>query len=222
MNIEPRLNILADRYQTRGFKVVLRPRPDDLPPFAKDFKVEILATGPETNVLASVKATAEELEADPNILRYSEIIEKQPGWRFDLFVLGPEQGLPKKEPPPSEPSEDDIRQALDEVERMLQAGFVTSAFAAAWSALEAAMRRRVRAGGRKTGWGDDARTMLDELYSSGFMLTAVLRELERLLQVRRAIIHGFSAPAVDAVAVRFLVDTGRRLLAESQPVKQPA
>lgn len=67
MKFEQRLNVVADRYRSLGFKVVMRPGPDDLPPFAKDFKVDILATGPDGNVLASVKATALELEADPNL-----------------------------------------------------------------------------------------------------------------------------------------------------------
>ena len=44
MNIEQRLSYVADRYRSLGFKIVLRPGPADLPPFAKDFKVEILAT----------------------------------------------------------------------------------------------------------------------------------------------------------------------------------
>ena len=84
------------------------------------------------------------------------------------------------------------------------------------------MRRRVRACGGKAGWGDDARTLLNELYSSGPISTRVLRDLEGLFQVRSAIVHGFSAPAVDPGAVRFLVETARRFLAEAQPVKQTA
>jgi hypothetical protein len=84
------------------------------------------------------------------------------------------------------------------------------------------MRRRVRAEGEEAGWGTMPRTMLDDLYSSGAISTSVLRELERLYQVRSAVVHGFSAPAVDPSAVRYLVDTARRLLVESQPVKQTA
>jgi hypothetical protein len=222
MNIEQRLNYVAERYRTLGYKVVLRPGPDDLPPFAKDFKVEILATGADGNVLASAKASASELEADPNVPRYAEITSQQPRWRFDVLVLGPDSELPKKELPASEPSADDIRRTLDEVERMLQAGFIASAFAAAWGALEAAMRRYVRAGGGEAGWGTMPRTMLNELYSLGAISTSVLRELEGLFQVRSAVVHGFSAPAVDPDAVRFVVDTARRLLGESQPAKQTA
>ena len=222
MNIDQRLNYVADRYRSLGFKVVLRPGPDDLPPFAKDFKVEVLATGADGNVLTSAKASPLEVEADPNLSRYAEITEKQPGWRFDVLVLGPDDGLPKVERQASEPSEADIRRTLDEVERMLQAGFSASSFAAAWGALEAAMRRRVRAGGGEAGWGTMSRTMLNDLYSSGAISTSVLRDLEGLFQVRSAIVHGFSATAVDPGAVRFLVDTTRLLLAEVQPVKQTA
>ena len=220
MNFEQQLNTVADGYRTRGFKVVVRPGPDDLPPFAKDFKVDILATGPCGNALASVKGSPAELEDDANLGRYAEIIEKQPGWRFDLLLLGPE--LAKVDRHVSEPSAEDIRRMLDEVERLLQAGFVAFAFAAAWGALEAAMRRRIRAGGGKADWATTGQTVLNEVYSSGMISTTVLRELERLFQVRNAIVHGFSAPPVDPGSVRFLIDTARRLLAESQPVKQTA
>jgi len=222
MNIDQRLNNVAESYRSRGYTVLVRPKPDELPSFAKDFKVEILATGADGNVLASVKATSFDLEADPDVLRYSQIIEKQPGWRFDILVLGPEGGLPKQSRPAGEPSEDDIRRTLDEVERLLQAGFTQSSFATAWGALEAAMRRRVRAGGQEAGWGTTPRTLLNDLYSSGVISTAILRELEGLFQLRNAIVHGFSEPAVDRKAVRSLVDTARLLLAESQPVKQTA
>ena len=49
MNIEKRLKFVADRYRSLGFNVVLFPKPDDLPPFAKDFKVEILATSADVS-----------------------------------------------------------------------------------------------------------------------------------------------------------------------------
>src|SRR5436190_9546020 len=98
MNIEQRLNYVADRYRSLGFKkVVLRPGPDELPLFAKDFQVEILATGEDGNVLASVKGSPSELEADPNVPRYAEVTGNQPGWRFDLLMLGPNGGLPKQQ-----------------------------------------------------------------------------------------------------------------------------
>jgi hypothetical protein len=222
MTFEQRLNTVADGYRSRGFQVVLRPGPENLPPFAKDFKVEILAMSADGNALASVKASPLELEADPNLLRYSEVTAKQPRWRFDLFVVGSDDALPKRERPAGEPSEEDIRRALDEAERVLQAGFTAPSFAAAWAALEAAMRWRIRAASGEAGWGTLPQTLLNDLYWTGVIPTSVLRELERLVQARNAFVHGFATPPVDAGAVRFVVDTARRLLAQPQVVKQPA
>src|SRR6267143_4205511 len=124
MNMEQRLNQVAAGYRAQGYTVVVRPGPDDLPDFAKDFKVEILARRDDGCVLASAKKNQSDLEADPNVARYAEVTNEQRGWRFDVFVLGPEtQPMPEKRES-KEPSEDDIRRALDDVERMLQAGFV--------------------------------------------------------------------------------------------------
>src|SRR5262245_34700990 len=90
MNIEERLNHVADRYRGRGYRVIVRPGPNDLPPFAKDFELEVLATRADGNVLASVKGSPSDMQADPNLSKYAEVIEKQPGWRYDVFVVGPD------------------------------------------------------------------------------------------------------------------------------------
>jgi hypothetical protein len=222
MNIEQRLNQVADRYRAQGYQVVVRPGPEDLPPFAKDFQVEILAERADGNVLASAKGSPSELEADPNLSRYAEVIEKQPAWRYDVFVLGPEsQPMPDKRDA-KELSGEDIHRALGDVERMLQAGFVQQALIAAWAVLEAAMRRRLHAEGEEVGWGSSPRTLLNELYSGGMLQTSAFRDLEGLFQARNAIVHGFTTPVIESSAVQFLVETARRLLDESLAAKKTA
>ncbi len=222
MNIEQRLNYLADRYRSLGFKVVPRPGPEDLPPFAKDFKVEMVATKEDGSALVSAKGSRSEFEADPDLVRYAEIANGQPGWRFDVYVLGPDAQVKAEQREAKEPPEEEILRYLDDVQPMLQAGFVEQSLVAAWAVLEAAMRRRLRSGGEEVEGGTSPRTLLDELYSGGVLSTGVLRDLEGLFQLKNAIVHGFSAPAVEPSKVQFLVDTARRLLKESQLVKQPA
>jgi hypothetical protein len=222
MNTEQRLDHMAERYRAQGYDVVLRPGPDALPPFAKDFQVEIVARRADGNVLASAKGSPSELEADPNVSRYAEVIEKQPGWRYDVFVLGPAPQAAPENRDAKEPSEREIGGSLDDAERMLQAGFVAQAVIAAWAALESAMRHRLRSQGSEAGWGTSPRTMLNELVSSGAISHRAFRDLEGLFHLRNVIVHGFSAPAVEPGAVQFLVDTARRLLAESHPAKQTA
>jgi HEPN domain-containing protein len=223
MNIEQRLNDVAERYKAQGYRVIVQPDRNALPTFAKDFKVEILATREDSNVLALAKGNSSELEADPNVPRYAEITNQQPGWRLDVFVLGPDSQVMPKNLEAKEPPEEDIRRFLDDIEPMLQAGFTRASLIAAWSALEAAMRRRLREEGEEAEWGTSPRTMLNELYSAGAISTGVLRELEAISNLRNAIVHGFlPSVVVDENVVQFLVHTARHLLTESQLAKQPA
>lgn len=224
MNSEDRLNDVADRYRSQGFRVIVRPGPDDLPPFAKDFKVEIVGTSDTGNVLASAKASPSELEADPNVARYAEITEKQPGWRFDVLVLGPDQP-PVEKVVPREPDEEEIIKELEAANRVMRmdAGLGNLAFVSAWASLEAAMRRRLRAEGEEAGWGSSPRTMLNQLYSSGAISTGELRELEGMSTLRNALVHGFATTTgVDDSVVMRLVQIARQLLEDARPAKQTA
>src|SRR5437879_2237109 len=90
MNIEQRLSQVADRYRSLGFDVVVRPGPDQLPAFARDFEVEMVATKKDGSALVVAKSNPSELEADTNVQRYSEITNGQAGWRLDVMVLGPD------------------------------------------------------------------------------------------------------------------------------------
>jgi hypothetical protein len=222
MNTELRLNQVADRYRAQGYNIVIRPRPDDLPAFAKDFNVEIIARRDDGGVLASAKKTQGDLEADREVPRYAEVAAKQPGWRFDVIVLGPETRPMLEKRDATEPSDEDTRQAIGDVERMLQAGFVQQALIAAWAVLETAMRRRLRAGGEEAGWGSSPRTMLNELYSGGVLQSSVFRDLEGIFHSRSAIVHGFATPVIEKSAVQFLVETARMLLDESRVAKKTA
>jgi hypothetical protein len=222
MDIEQRLNQIADRYRNLGFKVILHPTASDLPPFAKDFKVEILATKEDGAVLTVAKSSPSELQADPEVARYAEITNRQPGWRLDVFVLGPDTPSMPEKRDVQEPAEDDIRRTLDDAQRMMQGGFANQAVIAAWAALEAAMRRKLAAGGRKAPFGTSPRTMLNELFSAGIFSNSVFRDLEGLFQLRNIIVHGFAVPEFPPSSVEFLLNTALRLLEGSQQAKQPA
>lgn len=218
MSFEQRLTETADKYRVTGYQVVIQPGPEDLPPFAKDFHVEIAARREDGNVLASVKRDQAEIQLDINLPKYAEAIENQPGWRYDLFVLAPRQDAAAEIPDVPEQSGEALRGLLSQAEQMLASGLAVQAFIAAWAALESAMRQRLRAEGSEAGWGTSPRSMLDELLSSGVISYHLFGELKRLSQLRNILVHGFAAPAVEPDAVRFLIDTARRLLEESRAV----
>lgn len=223
MDFERELQSLAERYRHQGFQVVVRPKPEELPPFARDFRVEILgARGPE-RVLASVKRNRNEAAADSNLTRYAEITNAQEGWRFDLAILEAEDPSIREIGDAREFSAEDIDEAFDKALEMERLGFVRPALITAWSGFEAAMRLRLRAAGEPTGWGTPPRSMLRELYSNGVLNVEEFRGLETLARVRNQIVHGFiSSSASDAGAVRFLSTLGRRLVEEAATVAVPS
>lgn len=223
MDMEQLLNHVANRYSSQGYQVVVHPEPKDLPDFAKTFKVEIVARWADGSALVSAKKSPKELESDPNVPKYAEATEKQPGWRFDVVVLGPDEEtkMPDKGDA-KEPSEEDFRHQFEIVHRLLDAKVNQQALVLAWSVLEAAMRQRLQAEDEEVGWGTSPRTMLNELLSAGAFNTGVFRDLEGLFQARCAIVHGFTMPVIDASAVNFILDVARKLLEESKPAKQPA
>ena len=222
MNFDEQLNRVADGYKARGYAVVVRPGPADLPDFAKDFEVEVLATRPDGNVLASVKKSQSQFQADPNLATYAEITNQQPGWRLDLFVMEPNNKPTAQMRDAKEPSEEDLLRQLGDVERMFDAGFAAQSVVAAWAALESAMRRRLRAEGEEADWGTSARTMLNELFSAGVLDDSDFRDLEALFQLRSTVVHGFEPPVIENTSLQFLVETARRFLAESHLTKQTA
>ena len=222
MTIEQRLAQVADRYRAQGYDVVVRPGPDDLPDFAKDFKVEIIAKRDDGCVLASAKKNQSDLEVDREVPKYAEIINKQSGWRFDIFVLEPESQPKPNRIEVAELTDDDIIRVLAEIDRMRQAGFVQQSFIAAWSILETAMRRRLHAEGEEAGWGSSPRTMLNELYSAGVLQSSDFRDLEGLFQARNVIIHGFVSPVIADGSVQFLIKIARGFLDESRAIKKTA
>jgi REase_AHJR-like protein len=217
MDFEHELKRVADTYTRQGYQVTIRPDPEALPPFAKDFKVEILAKRAAEGILVAVKKDRDELAADSNLTRYAEIIGLQKGRRFDFAILEAESPSPKEIDGANDFSEEDIGKSFSESLEMVRAGFARPALITAWAGFEAAMRLRLRAAGEGAGWGSAPRTMLNELYSNGVINVEEFRELENLFRVRNQIAHGFvSSLASEGSSVQFLCEIGHRLIEESR------
>ena len=222
MNFEQELKKLAGVYEGQGYKVVVRPGLEDLPVFAKDFKVEIVARRADEGVLVSVKKNRQEMESDKDMPRYAEITSAQPSWRYDFAILEGEEPGARGLRGAQDFSGEDVIRTLGEAAEVARMGFTRAAVITAWSALEAAMRMRLRAAGESAGWGTTPRQMLNELYSSGILLGDEFARLERLYQVRSQIVHGFASPTSDADMVTFMAGLAQRLVDESRPAKQTA
>lgn len=222
MSLEPDLSKIADNYRGQGFDVVVQPTASDLPDFAKDFRVELVGRRGNGGVLVSIFESHTELKAASDLERYAEVVESQADWRYDLVVLG-RQAEPPEEIEGKEPTEQDVRSAMEEIRRMVDAGFLPQAFVAAWSLLEAAMRKRLTAERNLTKAGASPRGMLAELYSNGVLASADFRDLVGSLGVRNAVVHGFTPPiAFSEAAVQLLLGVTLRLLDEARDFRKTA
>src|ERR1700678_3301807 len=96
MDFAQELNRVADIYKGQGYQVIVRPGAEALPPFAKDFQVEILARRGDGGVLVSVKKNHAEMQADTDMQRYAEVTGAQPGWRFDFVILESESAMARE------------------------------------------------------------------------------------------------------------------------------
>jgi|SRR5208282_1102209 len=79
MDFDQELKQVADAYASQGYQVTIRPNPEALPSFAKDFKIEILGKRGTEGVLVAVKKDRDEVAADSNLTRYAEITGLQKG-----------------------------------------------------------------------------------------------------------------------------------------------
>jgi hypothetical protein len=227
MDLELELKRVADSFEAQGYKVTVRPKPENLPDFAKDFHVEIVARRGTEGVLLAVKKNRGEVEDDTDLQRHVEITGEQPGWRFDLAILEGDSPMGRRMRDIRDYSGEDINRSLSEAEQIAAMGFVRAAVISAWAALESSMRMRLRAAGESAEWGASPQVMMNELYSSGILTSEELRRLEGLSNLRNQIVHGFSSPTseegfLNTGVVPFLSEVARRLVLESQSVKQIA
>ncbi|HEX7375903.1 MAG TPA: hypothetical protein VF278_02265 [Pirellulales bacterium] len=220
--MEQQLNQLAEKYGNQGYTVIVQPGPDQLPGFARDFQVELLACRKDGNVLVTAKANQADMAADANLPRYAEVIERQPGWRYDLYVLGSDRRMMEERREAPEQSRDDTLKALDDVESMLAGGFAAQSLIAAWAAFESAMRQTLRAHGSRADWETSPRALLNEQVSSGGISIREFQDLERLFDLRNVIAHGFAAPPVERSQVERVIEAARTLLSEPTLAKQTA
>lgn len=217
---------MADAYRGQGYDVVVRPSPDQLPAFAKDFRVEIVGRRGTEGVLLAVRKNRDEFAADADIPRYAEVTGSHPGWRFDFAIL--EQNPATGEMGGArEFTRDDIVDSLEAAAELSRGGFTRYAVIPAWAALEAAMRLRLHELTPGAEWGGKTREMVRELYSAGALSPDEYRRVQVASQIRNHLVHGFVPHAVEtgdseSELVRLLGELAGRLVGESRLPHLPA
>jgi uncharacterized protein YutE (UPF0331/DUF86 family) len=210
MDMEQRIQAVAQQYRDGGYTVFVRPHDDAVPAFAKDHGVDILAKKGDENVIVQVALNRDDFARRPQWQRLAEMANAASGWRFDLVVLEPETQIDRAAAEAREPSDKEIALMLDRAERMLNTGDVESACVYAWGALEAAMRRvrdEAQLHGRNT-----PREIMGALYSNGFLAKQEFDLLRSSFQVRTQVVHGLVHAKIDPAMVHSVIEIARRLI----------
>jgi hypothetical protein len=157
-----------------------------------------------------------DLEADSRIPTQAEITNTQPGWRYDVVVLKPNDPTARTFREASEPTDEQLNTMLGRAEESARMGVKEAAFLLLWGSLEAAMRRRAHVSGNGERREFQPRALLSQLYATGVLAREEFDGLAEAWKVRNELVHGFVAPAIDESLLQLLMDVTRRLLEESR------
>lgn len=201
---------VAEDYRRRGYEVEVAPSGPSLPEFLGGFQPDLIARSPDESVVVEVKVGTRTSVAE-RLRDVAERVSRQPGWRFALVFVGPDQLDQLSDAQPESLSR--LQERVQNADALIRSGQSEAAFLLLWSALEGILRLL----------GHRARlpletlppsTLIRELYSAGEISMKQFDSLMRLLPVRNRLVHGFGGQeGVDAEQLRelaqeLLVDAG--------------
>ncbi|SRR6266567_1348576 len=186
---------IANDYETRGYRVLIEPSTEELPPFLADFHPDIVAYGPQDSIVIEVKVGTR-TAASERFRELAETIRQNPGWRFSLVVVDPQSD----EVAPSTQllfDREKIITLLKEADELVKQGGKMAAFILLWSSVEAMLRHIASREGLPLERVPSS-ALLKELYSLGLLSPDGLDIALRAFSVRNSLVHGFEAPELDA------------------------
>jgi hypothetical protein len=201
-----RLDALAVEYRKKGYAVQIHPRAEELPPFLRDYDIDIVATSSVGNVVVQVRASSR-FDAD-EALKLAEAVERNPGWRFEMAFVSPPVA---PDVPVQEELADDqkVTRMLENAETLSNEGHIEAAGLIAWSALETVLRRRAQSAAPEIERQSSAR-VLKKLYDLGGLNPQTYEKINQLMQFRNAVAHGFQ-PRTAAPSMPEMIEEIRHL-----------
>lgn len=186
---------LADRYSRDGYAVTIEPDPNTLPPFLRDFRVDIVAASGDGNVIIEVKPWSS--ENTDLIARLAGAIEGHADWRLEVAFVN--QPTDPEVPAHGELASDQHAESLlQRAASIFARGDVDAAAMLAWSAIEILLRRIAHNVAPEIERRNSAK-LLKHLYALGHIRPETYDMLHDLMDYRNSVAHGFvpnSSPPV--------------------------
>ena len=185
---------IAHDYEMRGYRVLLEPSREDLPPFLADFHPDLVAYGPQDSVVIEVKVGTR-TAASERFRELAETLQQHPGWRFSLVVVDPRSD---DVAPLTQPllDREKILTHLKDADELFKRGVKEAAFMLLWLSVEALLRHMASREGLPLERVPSS-ALLKELYSLGLLSRDGLSIALRAFAARNALVHGFEASELD-------------------------
>jgi REase_AHJR-like len=85
-----RLLSIAREYRQKGYRVVVHPAPDELPPALAKCPVDLIAEGEGRKIAVEIRNRENlTLNGSEDLRRMTTLVEQEPGWEFELVVTNP-------------------------------------------------------------------------------------------------------------------------------------
>lgn len=206
---ESRIKQIANEYRQNGYRVTIQPSLNELPSFLSHYQPDIIAKGTDESVIIEVKSHSNLYRAS-QVPRIAEIVEVQPGWRFELVMVNP-KGNTLISSESRLPNVEELSRRLTKAKRLVSRGDYEAAISTAWSAAEGLLRLI----------GKDENIILDrqsssyvikKVYSLGLIDNASYQELSNVYKMRNSVIHGFIEPTLGSDIILNVIETVRKIL----------
>ncbi len=190
---EELISSVANSYRADGYEVALEPGTSAVPFDLGGYRPDLIARKGDLALIVEVKASGEKTSYE-QLRPLVEETKRHQGWRF-VLVTGrdiPGSGMQEEAVQFSWP---EIKQGIENAERLHTAGESEAAYLVLWIAFERTMRKLAHEIGLPLDRLAPA-ILIRQLYSQGVLTMAEFDTALYCQNLRNLLVHGFRAPDV--------------------------
>ena len=196
-----RVQKVGQVYRDKGYDVLIEPQGDQLPDFLQAFRPDLIAHKGAEHIVVEVR-TRGQVSDFPQVNELAKVVRNESDWRFQLFLMGPENSFFVDGASPL--TVEEIRSKRKEVALFFQNGHLEAAFLMGWSLVEAILRVLAVIEGieAETATPD---YLLKQMAFEGIIARETYHELKHAQKTRDAIAHGFKSSQLTVETVQELI-----------------
>ncbi|MEB3312237.1 MAG: hypothetical protein VKJ02_18580 [Snowella sp.] len=200
---------LVDDYRNQGYEVVLKPNPEQLPDFLKNYHPDLLLSrGNETVVVELASRFSFDSSSSEYFRSLAKVIKQHPHWRFELVMTNPEETANISTE--NWLQADEIHLRLPQIKSIAQHN-LEAAIVYAWSLIEATLRLIAKQENLSLKRLDPF-YLVKLLVMEGVIDRYEYKLLMKALSLRNAIAHGLKTEPLTEQVVNSVVELTEKLL----------